>query len=100
MDDNFDRAAIAVIIVFGALILGGLAHTALGERVGALSFADGAGCVGKPGEGSVDERGDKRGADEREGQRERSPTEELKAGGRVDPVLFDGDPIVVFIDLE
>ncbi len=43
MDDNFDRAAIAVIIVFGALILGGLmaANLVVGDRNGFL-FALGA----------------------------------------------------------
>ncbi|KQZ81458.1 hypothetical protein ASD64_10415 [Mesorhizobium sp. Root157] len=43
MDDNFDKAGIAVIIVFGALILGGLmaANLAIGDRNGFL-FALGA----------------------------------------------------------
>jgi hypothetical protein len=43
MDDNFDKAGIAVIIVFGALILGGLmaANLATGDRNGFL-FALGA----------------------------------------------------------
>ena len=44
MDDNFDKAAIAVIIVFGALIVGGLmaANLVVGDRNGFL-FALGAG---------------------------------------------------------
>ena len=35
MDDNFDKAAIAVIIVFGALIIGGLmaANLVMGHRI-------------------------------------------------------------------
>jgi hypothetical protein len=43
MDDNFDKAGIAVIIVFGALILGGLmaANLVAGDRNGFL-FALGA----------------------------------------------------------
>ncbi|MBN9245092.1 MAG: hypothetical protein J0I98_20130 [Mesorhizobium sp.] len=43
MDDNFDKAAIAVIIAFGALILAGLmaANLAVGDRNGFL-FALGA----------------------------------------------------------
>jgi hypothetical protein len=43
MDDNFDKAAIAVIIVFGAVIIGGLmaANLAIGDRNGFL-FALGA----------------------------------------------------------
>jgi hypothetical protein len=38
MNDNFDKAAIAVIIVFGALIIGGLmaANIAYGHRTGFL----------------------------------------------------------------
>ncbi|MET3789956.1 hypothetical protein [Aquamicrobium terrae] len=38
MDDNFDKAGIAVIIVFGALILGGLmaANLVAGDRNGFL----------------------------------------------------------------
>lgn len=38
MDDNFDKAGIAVIIVFGALIIGGLmaANLAIGDRNGFL----------------------------------------------------------------
>lgn len=38
MDDNFDKAAIAVIIVFGALVIGGLmaANLAIGDRNGFL----------------------------------------------------------------
>jgi hypothetical protein len=38
MDDNFDKAAIAVIIVFGAIILGGLmaANLVVGDRNGFL----------------------------------------------------------------
>ena len=38
MNDNFDKAAIAVIIVFGALIIGGLmaANIAYGHRNGFL----------------------------------------------------------------
>ncbi|MBN9233532.1 MULTISPECIES: hypothetical protein [Phyllobacteriaceae] len=38
MDDNFDKAAIAVIIVFGALIIGGLmaANLVMGHRNGFL----------------------------------------------------------------
>jgi predicted aspartyl protease len=44
MDDNFDKAAIAVIIAFGALIVGGLmaANLSVGDRTGFL-FALGAG---------------------------------------------------------
>jgi hypothetical protein len=44
MDDNFDKAAIAVIIVFGALILGGLmaANIAWGHRNGFLWALGGA----------------------------------------------------------
>jgi hypothetical protein len=44
MDDNFDKAAIAVIIVFGALCVGGLmaANLAVHDRNGFL-FALGAG---------------------------------------------------------
>jgi hypothetical protein len=44
MDDNFDKAAIAVIIVFGALIVGGLmaANLVVGDRNGFL-FALGSG---------------------------------------------------------
>ena len=43
MDDNFDKAAIAVIIAFGALILAGLmaANLTVGDRDGFL-FALGA----------------------------------------------------------
>jgi len=43
MDDNFDKAAIAVIIAFGALIVGGLmaANLSVGDRDGFL-FALGA----------------------------------------------------------
>jgi hypothetical protein len=43
MDDNFDKAGIAVIIVFGALLLGGLmaANLSIGDRNGFL-FALGA----------------------------------------------------------
>ncbi|HMM64513.1 MAG: hypothetical protein WA975_09115 [Mesorhizobium sp.] len=46
MEDNFDKAAIAVIIVFGALILGGLmaANLVAGDRNGFL-FALGAAFV-------------------------------------------------------
>ncbi len=38
MDDNFDKAGIAVIIVFGALIIGGLmaANLTIGDRNGFL----------------------------------------------------------------
>lgn len=38
MDDNFDKAGIAVIIVFGALLLGGLmaANLVVGDRNGFL----------------------------------------------------------------
>lgn len=44
MNDNFDKAAIAVIIVFGALILGGLmaANIAYGHRNGFLWALGGA----------------------------------------------------------
>jgi hypothetical protein len=44
MNDNFDKAAIAVIIVFGALILGGLmaANIAWGHRNGFLWALGGA----------------------------------------------------------
>jgi hypothetical protein len=44
MDDNFDKAAIAVIIVFGAVIIGGLmaANLAIGDRNGFLFALGGA----------------------------------------------------------